>query len=219
MYGVVHLIIAFTAVSLAFGDRSGKATQQGALSQLAEAAVGHDDSEGGKRAFKRGASLAKAVVYAALAVSATRKVLDTGGGGGSSSDGLTARLMSAPAGQLLVGLVGAGIVATGAYLAYKGWAEKSTKRLDSQATSGQRSRPILLLGKVGYLGKGAALAAVGGLFLTAAVQHQAKESGGLDVALQELLRQPFGPALVVAVAVAFACFGLYCLAWARHLDR
>lgn len=242
VYGVLHLIIAATALQLAFGDRSGTASQQGAFTQLSgstlgdialalvaaglavlvveqlvEAAVGHREHDGGKRVLKRLGSAGKAVVYGVLAVSAAQKIF--GSGGGTKTDSLTARLMSAPGGQLLVGLVGVSIVAVGAYLAFKGVTEKFTKDLDGQGSSGQRRRPIVLLGKVGYIGKGAALAAVGGLFVTAAVQHQPKESGGLDVALQELLRQPFGVPLVVAVAVGLGCFGLYCLVWARHLDR
>ncbi len=35
VYGMVHLLIAYTAVSLALGDRDQKASQQGALAQLA----------------------------------------------------------------------------------------------------------------------------------------------------------------------------------------
>jgi hypothetical protein len=132
---------------------------------------------------------------------------------------MTAELMSAPGGQVLVGLLGAGIVAVGVYLAYKGVSEKFVDDLDSKATSGDRRTPIVVLGKVGYIGKGAALAAVGAMFVIAAVQHQPKESGGLDVALQQLLSEPFGPALVVAVAVGLGCFGVYCFAWARHLAR
>lgn len=242
VYGVVHLIIAVTALQLAFGDRSGSASQQGAFTQLSrsspgdvalvlvavglvalvvwqliEAVVGHRRAEGGKRILKRLGSLGKAAVYAVLAFSAFRKVF--GSGGGSRTDSMTAQLMSAPGGQVLVGLVGVGIVAVGVYLAYKGWSGKFTEDLDIDGRSGTRRQPIALLGTVGYIGKGAALAAVGGLFLTAAVQHQAKESGGLDVALQELLRQPYGVVLVVAVSFGIGCFGLYCLAWARHLDR
>jgi hypothetical protein len=244
VYGTVHLIIAFTALQLAFGSSSGKANQQGALSQLAqsplgdaglvlvavglaamvvwqllEAAVGYRVEDGAKRAFKRLACAAKAVVYGLLSYSAASMAVGSGSSGGSSTDSMTAQLMSAPAGQLLVGAVGSGIVAVGAYLAYKGWAEKFTKHLDAGASQGSRRKPIVLLGKVGYLGKGAALAAVGVLFVVAAVRHQAKKSGGLDVALQQLLQEPFGPVLVAAVAVALACFGLYCFAWARHLVR
>ena len=242
VYGVVHLIIAVTALQLAFGDRSGNASQQGAFTQLSksalgdavlvlvaagllwlvvwqlvEAAVGHRSEDGGKRVLKRLGSVGKAVVYGVLAVSAIRKVFSSSSG--KSTDSMTAQLMSAPGGQLLVGAVGLGIVAVGVYLVHKGWAEKFTEDLDVQANSGKRRDPIVLLGKVGYIGKGVALAAVGGLFVMAAVQHQAKESGGLDVALHELLRQPYGVVLVVAISLGVGCFGLYCLAWARHLDR
>ena len=242
VYGVVHLIIAVTALQLAFGDRSGTASQQGAFTQLSqsslgdaalvlvavglvalvvwqlvEAAVGHRREDGGKRVLKRLGSLGKAVVYGVLAVSAFGKI--RGPSGGSSTDSMTAQLMSAPGGQLLVGLVGVGIVAVGAYLVYKGWTEKFIEDIDGEGSSGKRREPIVLLGKVGYIGKGVALAAVGALFITAAVQHQAKESGGLDVALQSLLSQPFGVPLVVAVSLGLGAFGLYCLAWARHLDR
>ena len=242
VYGVVHLIIAVTAFQLAFGDQSGSASQQGAFTQLSqsslgdaalvlvavgllglvvwqliEAAVGHRREDGGKRALKRLASVGKAVVYGVLAFSAFRKVFSSSSG--KSTDSMTAQLMSAPRGQLLVGAVGVGIIAVGGFLVYRGWAEKFTKDLDIQANSGRRREPIVLLGKVGYIGKGVALAWVGAFFVMAAVQHEAKESGGLDVALHELLRQPFGVWLVVAVAVGIGCFGLYCLAWARHLDR
>ena len=45
------------------------------------------------------------------------------------------------------------------------------------------------------------------------------ELARLDVALRELVRQPFGPYLLTAVAVGLAAFGLFAFAWARHLDR
>ena len=242
VYGIVHLIIAVTALQLAFGDRSGNASQQGAFGQLSrstlgdaalvlvavglvglvvwqlvEAAVGHRRHDGGKRALKRLGSVGKALVYGVLAFSAAQKISSPSGG--TRTDSMTAQLMSAPGGQLLVGLVGLGIVAVGAYLAYKGWTEKFSDDIDAEGSSGKRRDPIVLLGKVGYIGKGVALAGVGALFVVAAVQHQAKESGGLDVALSQLLQQPFGVPLVVVVSLGIGSFGLYCLAWARHLDR
>lgn len=248
VYGVVHLVIAATALDLAWGrDDNGSASQQGAFTQLAstplgkgvlyvvavgflalvvwqaaEAAVGHRRLDGRKRTLKRLGSAGKATVYAVLAFGAAKKALfsHTGGGrGGGSSDSLTAQLMSAPFGQLLVGLVGLGVIVVGGYVAYRGWAEKFAKELDSAARSRDRRRLVVMLGKVGHIAKGVSLAAVGSLFVVAAVEHQPKESGGLDVALHELLRQPFGQVLVAAVALGIGCFGLYCFAWARHLGR
>jgi hypothetical protein len=246
-YGIVHLIIAGTALDMAFtGGGGGTASQTGALTEMAgtpfgagllyvvavgfgalvlwqgaEAAVGHRDSDGGKRLLKRAGSGAKAVVYAVLAYSAARIAASGGSSGGrkGSTDSMTAQLMSAPFGQVLVALVGVGIIAVGGYLVHRGWAEKFTKRLDGRATSGDRRKPIVVLGKVGHIAKGVSLAAVGTLFLVAAIQHDPQESGGLDVALHEMLRQPFGPYLLGAVALGLACFGLFCFAWARHLDR
>jgi hypothetical protein len=78
---------------------------------------------------------------------------------------------------------------------------------------------VVVLGKVGYLAKGAALAAIGALFVTAAAQHEPKESGGLDVALRELLQQPFGPVLLALVALGLGCYGVYCFFRARYLRQ
>ncbi|HET6560772.1 MAG TPA: DUF1206 domain-containing protein [Marmoricola sp.] len=245
-YGATHLVIAAAALPLAWGDRTeGRANQQGALArmaeqplgdvllwiivlgmaclvvwQLGEAVLGHREDEGGKRLFKRVASAGRAVIYAVLGWTAARTAMGTGTSSGSgSTDGVTARLMSAPGGTLLVGAVGLAIVGVGVFLAYRGWAEKFTRHLQTRATQGDTRTPVVVFGKVGYIAKGAALAAIGGLFLTAAVQHQPAESGGLDVALHELLRQPFGPLLLAIVAVGLGCFGVYCFFWARYLRR
>ena len=85
-YGVVHLVIAWLAVQLAFGDKEGSADSQGAVQQLAEqpfgqalvwavaigmfllavwqgleAAFGHRDEDGFTRVRKRVTSAGKAV--------------------------------------------------------------------------------------------------------------------------------------------------------------
>ena len=241
-YGVMHLVIALIAFQLVIGEAGGQsASGTGAFSELArnplgrvflwvmvlgffmlvvwqgiEAAIGHRDEEGGKRSYKRVVNGARAVLYAVLGVSAaTIAVNGAKSGGGSGTDGPTGRLMSAPGGQLLVVLVGLGIIAVGGALVYRGLSEKFTKHLDAEASHG----PIVLLGKVGYAAKGVALAAVGVLFVIAGVRHNASKSGGLDAALRELLQEPFGGWLVGVIAVGIAAFGLYCFGWARHLKR
>lgn len=238
-YGVVHLLVAYTALRLALGDHSGTANQQGALGTLAqsgfgtvslavvavgfgvlvvwqavEAWRGHTRESNGKRTLKRLGSAGKAVVFLLLAVSAAQKALGERSGG--RTDALTAQVMSAPGGRVLVGAVGLGVVAAGVYLCYHGLGRRFTERLDVQASQQDRRPLIVTLGAIGHVAKGVALGAVGALFVTAAVQFQAKESGGLDQALHTLLRQPFGPYLVGGVALGLGAFGLYCFAWARH---
>lgn len=242
-YGIQHLLIAWLAMNLVFGDRSGQASNSGALHQLAgsglgqtslyvvaagfvalivwqgiEAAIGHHDEDGAKRHWKRFVSAVKVGIYATLGVSAL-KVATGSSSKGSSTDTWTARLMSAPGGVILVALVGAIVVGVGVALMWRGWTEKFASKLDSKGKSGKDGSAYLLFGKAGYLAKGFALGLIGALFLYAALTHDPDKSAGLDRALSQLLEQPFGGPMVAAVAVGIAGYGLFCFAWARHLDR
>ncbi|MCL8024245.1 DUF1206 domain-containing protein [Nocardioides bruguierae] len=193
--------------------------------QLSQAIWGHTDEDGAKMWAKRGKSLAKAVTYGFIAASAIQvAVADStggggGGGGGSSTDSWTARLMSAPAGQLLVGAVGLFIIGLGVYYVVKAYTERFRKELDGEGKSGQSGRALLILGKVGYTARGIAFGVVGGLFVYAAATHSAKQSGGLDQALLTIRDAPAGPWLLGAVAVGIACYGVFCLARAKHLTE
>ncbi len=242
-YGVVHLLIAWLALRLAFGDSGGSASSQGALHQLGktppglvslyvvavgfvalvvwqllEAIWGHRDEEGATRLRKRLTSAAKAVLYGSLAVTAFKTATGSSSSNGGT-DGLTARLMRLPAGPLLVGAVGVGVLAVAGFLMHRGVSEGFRSKLDSEGETGKDGRVYVLLGKAGYIGKSAALAVVGGLFLYAAVTHDPQKSAGLDQALHKVLQEPFGAPLLVVIALGFACFGLFCFAWARHLNR
>jgi type IV secretory pathway VirB2 component (pilin) len=242
-YGIVHLIIAWLALRLAFGDGGGSASSQGALQQVAKTGVGqvslyvaglgfvalvvwqaleaiwgHRDEDGGKRVLKRLTSAAKVVLYVSLAVSAAR----TAAGSSSSSggtDGMTAKVMELPGGPVLVGAVGVGVLVVAGFLAFRGLSEGFRSKLDSGGQTGKDGRAYVVFGKIGYVAKAVALAIVGVLFLYAAVTHDPDKSAGLDQALHKLLEQPFGSPLLVLVALGFACYGLFALAWARHLDR
>ena len=246
-YGVMHLLIALIALQMVLGQGGGKtASGSGAFTELAEsgfgrvvlwvmvlgflmlvvwqgieAAIGHRDEDGGKRTLKRAVSGGKAILYAALGISAATIAFGSGGGsgGGGSADGLTAQLMAAPGGQVLVVLVGLAIAGVGGALVYRGVKEKFTRHLDAGASQRDRRGPIIVLGKVGYVAKGVALGTIGVLVVLAGVRHNAQRSGGLDAALRELLQQPFGGWLVAAIALGLGAFGLYCFAWARHLRR
>lgn len=242
-YGIVHLLIAWVAVQLALGDGSGSASSDGALSRMAqtplggvllfvvaggfaalvlwraiEAFTGHRDKDGKERVFKRLGSGLKAVLYAALGWSAFKIALG-GGSDGGSTDTTTARIMALPFGPLLVGLVGAAILAYGVRLVYRGLSEGFVKHLGGSGRTGNDGKAFVWFGKVGYVAKGLAVLAVSGLFVWAALTHDPKRSGGLDQALKTLLEQPFGVPLVLAMGVGLACYGLFTFAWARHLDR
>ena len=242
-YGVVHLLIAWVAIQLAFGDGQGSASSDGALStmaktpvggvllyvvaagfaalviwQLTEAIAGDRDAEGKKKLFKRLGHALKAVLYGALGWSAL-KIAMGGGSDGGGTDTMTAKIMAMPGGQLLVGLVGAAVGAYAVRLIYRGLSESFMDKLKASGRIGDTGKAFVLFGKTGYVSKGLALLVVAGLFLWAAWTHDPKKSGGLDQALHKVLELPFGMPMLVALGAGIACYGLFAFAWARHLDR
>lgn len=242
-YGVVHLLVAWLAVQLAFGEKEDSASNTGALHYLAQQPFGEvlvwlvaigmfllvvwrllefgfgyqDESDTQDRWKGRAASLGKAVIYGALGWSAVKTAAGEGSQGGT--DSTTARLMDLPAGQWIVGAVGLAIIGYGASLVYRGWTEKFREHLDAQGQAGKDGSAYVLAGKIGYIAKGVAIGIVGGLFGYAAITHEAKKSGGLDQALQRVLEVPFGPVLLVAIGIGIAGYGVFCFARAKHLSR
>ena len=238
-YGVVHLLIAWIALQIAWTGTGQSASQEGALQQLAsgtfgdlliwitavglfaltlwqifEAIWGHRDrEEGRKRIVKRIGSAGKAVVYAALGVNAVSAAVGSSSGGNGEKD-LTAKLMSVTAGRYLVAVIGIGVLVVGGRLVYRGLKKKFTKDL-----SGGVPPSVIRLGQIGYLAKGVALAIVGVLFVVAAVTFDPDKAGGLDTALRSLRNQAYGSILLTVLALGIASFGVYCLVWSRHVKK
>ncbi len=237
-YGVVHLLIAWIALRIAWGG-GGDASQQGALGALAktgagpvllavvalgmltlalwqvvEAVFGHgrvaQQRDESHRTRKRLSSAGRAVVYLLLGISAARLVLGRGSSRGQE-DSLTGRLLDVPLGRLLVVVLAAAILAVGISQVVRGLKHKFTEDL-----SGERTRSTLALGTAGYVAKGVALAVVAALFAWAALTYDPKKAGGLDAALHTVGSQPLGSVLLTVLALGFAAFGLYCFVWSRN---
>jgi len=244
-YGVVHLVIAFLALQLAFGDQEGQASSEGAMQQLNEqpggtlmlwlvavgmlmlvlwklldAWKGHEDEDDDKSKWaKKGFDVLKAVLYGTIGVSALRAAMGSSSSGKKSgTDSTTATIMNWPGGQFIVGLIGLAIMGYGANQIRVAYTEKFREKI-AGGTGGDVGTAYVYFGKAGYTAKGIAIGIVGGLFVYAAATHSAKKSGGLDEALKTVLEQPFGPILLGIIAVGIACYGLFCFARARHLSR
>ncbi len=242
-YGVVYVLVAWVAVQLALGKSNGRPSTQGALAHLAggplghvllwavalglfllvlwrlvEAAAGPREKEGGDRVRARLVSLGKGVVYGAIGVNAV-KIAMGGSASSRSSKTFTARVLDLPAGQWIVGAVGLAILAYGGRLVWRGCTDDFLDDLDGEGRSGDSGTAYTWLGRAGYVAKGIAFGIVGVLFGYAAIHHDPNKAGGLDQALRDLLHQPFGPVLLLVIAVGIGCFGLFCFARARHLSR
>jgi hypothetical protein len=239
-YGVVHLLVAFLALRIAFGD-SEQASKSGALRTLAqepagqallwviafglaalvvwellEAAVGHEHLSGKERTGERIASVVKAVVYGALSASAVRVALGSSSDSEQQQEAATATVLGAPGGQVLVGLGGLVVLGIAGYLVYKGVAKRFKKHLDLGGADRRARRTTVALGQVGWTALGVVYGVVGLLFLTAAFDHDPEKAGGLDAGLKTLAGQPFGQVLLVVVALGLAAFGVYCFFEARY---
>ena len=228
--GVLHLLLAYLTVQIALGSGGDEqASQSGALATLAEEPVGQvllwviavgfallalwqlTELVTQQEAFDKAKAGGKLVLYAALAW--TSFIFASGGRTSSNKQtkDFTRTLMDAPAGQLLVGLVGVGILGIAGYHVYKGWREKFLEDLQEHP-----GRWVVVVAKVGYILKGVALVAVGILFITAAIQHRAGKATGLDGALRSLRDLPAGTVILLVIALGMLAYGVYSFARARY---
>lgn len=233
--GILHIVIAILALTVALGTGGGKkADQAGALAtvadqpagvallwvmaaglaalalwQLTETVLPSGTEDGITDRIKTGA---KAVIYGFLSVTAAKFAMGNASGSDSrrSSRGFTATLMDAPAGRFLVAAIGVAVICVGGYYVYKGLSRKFTDDL-----KGSTGTAVRTIGVVGHVAKGIAFGVVGALFIAAAIHHKPKEAAGMDAALRTLKEQPFGPILLGIVAVGLAAFGVYCFVRAR----
>jgi hypothetical protein len=229
-YGVVHLLIAWIALQLAWGKSNEEASQQGALQELAgkpfggvllwvvaiglfalviwkalEVAYGYLDT------WKKVSSAGRAVVYLVLGISAVRVAVGSGGSSTSSERSMTGRLMENPAGRVLVIIVGLVVIGIGVRQIYKAATKKFTEDL-----SGIVPPAMITLGRVGYAAKGVVFIIAGALFAWAGISYEPAKAGGLDTALRTLKQQPYGSWLLTFMALGLACFGIYCFFWSRN---
>lgn len=240
-YGVVYVVVSWLGAQLALGDGGGtSASGQGALHELARQPLGsvalwltaaslaalavwqacqvvggHRDKEGLERLAHRAGSAGRVVVFGVLAVLSVQVVLGESGKGGT--DSYTADLMRMPLGPWLVAGVGAAILAHGVWSIVTGVTDRWQRQVETQARIGDTGTALTVLARVGFVSRGLAFCLIGGLFVWAAMTHDAQKSGGLDQALVRLREAPYGPALLGAIAIGLACYGVFNIAKAWYL--
>jgi len=241
-YGVVHLLVGWLALQIAWGTSGGtSADTSGALQTLAdqpfgtvllwvaavglvalalwqvsEAIWGHPDRDRAKRVRKQVTSGARATVYAALAVSAALFALGAGSSSSQSQEQATTGVLAWPGGRVLVVAAGLAVIGVGIAGIIKGIRKSFIEEINTSSMSPTARTGVLRLGQVGYIAKGIALSVVGGLLTYATLTFDRQTAQGLDGALQTILAQPFGRFLLTAVALGFAAFGLFAILQSRY---
>ena len=239
-YGITHLLIAWLALQVAFGEGGEQADQSGAFQTLArsrsarccsgcsssgssrprcggwsQAIWGFSyESDRPRTLRKRAVSGFKVVIFIGLAVLAGRTAAGSGGGGGGQQ-GATAGVLGLPGGQFLVGAVGLGVIVAGGAKIYQGWQKKFLDDMD--LPSDQHARMVAeRTGQVGFIAKGLSVGADRRPGRHRRDPVRPAEASGLDSALKSLAGQPFGPYLLIVVALGLAGYGVFCFFDARY---
>lgn len=238
--GLVWLVLGVLALSVV-GGGTAKADQDGAFRALAStpvgvpllatlalgflgystwlllsAAVGHRDEDGATRLLHRGESLAKGVVYLGLSGS-TVHFLARGAGTGDVRS-RTAEVLSYSGGRTAVALVGVVVVGVGVYMVAKAVTRKHADCLESYRVPDALRRPAIVIGAVGYLGRGLVVGLVGAFLVRAAALADAQEAKGLDATLQAVAQQPYGQVLLTLAAIGLLAFAAWSFFEAVYRD-
>ena len=119
-------------------------------------------------------------------------------------------------GRVLVGLLGVGLLAGGAVLAWRGLQEKFTDHLDMRNVPKRWRGVVPVVGQIGYVARGVVLSLVGFFFTRASVLFEPKEVVGISGALGKLAKQPWGPVLLAIIALGITCFAALSMIEARY---
>jgi Domain of Unknown Function (DUF1206) len=162
-----------------------------------------------KGIVRRTGSAFRGLVHGALALGAFRLATGSGEGGRTQSRELVAKALDLPAGQLLVWLAAAGVVAYGVYQLYRAYAAKLGRQLSLGDLPAGSARWVVALSRVGIAARGIVFGLIGILVLRAAAERDPAEAGGIRESLQMIGEQGRWPLAVVALGlVAYALYEL-----------
>jgi hypothetical protein len=184
-------------------------------------AVRENDSSNVKRWGKRARSVWQMAVYASFGVLCIVKAASLGGSSGSSShsnrqqEQWSARVLRWPAGWFWLGLLGVVLFVIAGAQVYGCLRRHFMKDLDQVRMSERMRRAAVAIGVAGHLGRAAAFALVGWFVLQAAIENDPQKGRGVDGSARMLASSSGGPALLWALAVGLALFGIHQFVEAR----
>lgn len=179
------------------------------------AIVGERGGDDAGSVAKRAANVGRAVIYLSFVAVGVRLLTKDGSGGGSGGSGgdqakeSTKTVLQWPGGPWLVVAAGLVFIGVAVWNVRKAVTRSFADDLDFTRISAARKPWVCRIGTVGYLGRAAAFGLIGWFLIDAGRQHDPSESRGLDDALRQLTTAPFGPLLLLVVALGLAAFGAF----------
>lgn len=234
--GIVHGLVGVIVLILAFGGK-GEGDQAGAYKAIVAVPVGFvalwvlaialvalaawhaaeglladgppdDATSVATKWWRRVAEWGQALVFAALGLIAASVALGARPNADTAAEDASRGILSIPGGPFVLGAIGLGVGIGGVVFIVMGVGRSFEQQLD--LPEGGLGATVKTLGIGGFIAKGIALVVVGVLLLIAAVRIEPKAAGGLDGAIDALLRLPIGPWLAGLVGVGFLAYAVFC---------
>ncbi len=239
-YALIAAIVI--AVTVHAGNPGARPDQQGALALIAQAPLGRialvaiaiglaayalwklvlavigtgPEGRTGRGVVDRISNLAGALVYAAFCVVAVRVLAGTHSSEPTAQRRAAASVLNWPAGHALVIAAGAGLIAISTYQAYTALRGQFAQDNKTGEMSSEQRTMFLVAGRVGLTARALVFAVVGYFLIRAAIDAQPAKAAGLDTALAQVHRAPFGTVLLLAVAAGLLVFAAFSLFEARY---
>jgi hypothetical protein len=229
--GIAYIVIGAIAVMVALGIARHSADRAGAIEAIATKPFGYlllwilvigflglavwrfvqaavrrlNLTEGHRvRAFVYG------VGYAILFFSTLMFVLHgrTPAASNTSARDYTAQVLSLDGGRVIVAFAGIVLVVIGIVMAIRGFGAEFTRHLRMGWMSGSTQDAVVRLGQAGYVARGVVVVGIGIAALDAAITYDAAKAEGIDGVLRSFAQTPFGPWLLILVALGLIAFGI-----------
>jgi hypothetical protein len=140
--------------------------------------------------------------------------------GDSSARDYTAHVLSLDGGRVIVAVAGIVLVALGIVMAVRGFGAEFTRHLRMGWMSRGTQDAVVRLGQAGYVARAMVIVGIGIAALDAAITYDAAKAKGVDGVLRSFAQSPFGPWLLILVALGLIAFGILSFAeakWRRTL--
>ncbi len=162
----------------------------------------------------RAGYLVSAITYLVLAWTAIAFVRQPGkpaDGEDSKVENFSRDLMGKSYGRAAVFAIGAILIVIAAVFIWKAVSASFTKQLLPGGVGPVSHRMIVMLGRVGWVGRAGMMALIGFFLVRAAVRFDPDDAQGLDGSLRNATSSGAGTALVIAVGVGLLVYGVFCV--------
>jgi hypothetical protein len=237
--GVLALAIVFgSGSSRSSGGEGEEASQSGALARVAESPAGtalllvlaaglvvyalwrvvtivlpaDNDAEGW---LSRVGYAVSAIVYLSLAWTAISIATAPSPSQQSSEDArverITRQFMEMTGGRAMIFVAGVVVLVIGGVFLWKAYDAGFTSQLESRGVGPLSYQHLVLLGRIGWVGRAGMMVLIGFFLCRAAILFDPDEAKGLDGSLRQTAGSTAGTLLVIVVGAGLVVYGAFCV--------